>query len=87
MFAQEPHNVGNIFLPYLLSCVPKSWDEVVVMVFWPKIVLPKVLCGKAHCHYAKFTCPVNDLNFIDECSAVIFQTSKVEFVADMRCFS
>jgi len=31
------------------------------------IALPKMLCGKEHCHDAKCTCPAKDLEFFDNC--------------------
>jgi hypothetical protein len=34
-----------------------------VFILWPNISLSKVLCGKAHCHNSKSTCPVKDLGF------------------------
>jgi hypothetical protein len=41
-----------------------------VFVFWPKITLLKVLCGKTYQHDAKFTHPAKDMIFFDECAAV-----------------
>jgi hypothetical protein len=41
-----------------------------VFVFLPKITLPRVLCGKEHCHDEKIIWPTKDLVFLYGCAAV-----------------
>jgi hypothetical protein len=41
-----------------------------VLLLWQKIVLPKVLYGKVHCHDAKSTCATTDFMLFDECDVI-----------------
>jgi len=58
--------------------------QTLVFVFQPNIALPSVMCGKAHCHYEKPTCPAKDTVFINEFTDSKFQNLKSELLVD--CF-